>query len=99
PVIYDEDFPPREQVARELTELAKRRVQMLYVFTGAVEDYCNYRRQFEDNFRDVPFDGLLRVERLATADHSYSDLTERERMFELVESWLLERRGSARAAG
>lgn len=88
PVLFEEDFPERAEVAKDMRRLVRRGCRMLYIYTGGVEEYLNYRGQLEDGFRDVDFEGLLDVEYYPDADHTYTALVHRRRMFACVQTWL-----------
>ena len=60
----------------------------VYVYTGGVEEYLNYRGQLHDCFPDVDFQGTLDVEYYRDADHTYTSLLQRHRMFDRVEGWI-----------
>lgn len=86
--IYDEPFPPRDQVADELRALVKRRVHMLYVFTGEIADLVNHQGQFRRAFSDVPLGELLREVFIVDSDHAFTLLCHRRWLLDLVEDWL-----------
>lgn len=88
PMLFDEEFPPRLRIAADMRRLVARGCRMLYVFTGGVEEYLNYRGQFEDCFPNVDFEGHLEVEYFPEADHTYTSLAHRRRMFTRVDDWL-----------
>jgi hypothetical protein len=46
-----------------------------------------------DNFPDVPFGDRLTVERFADADHTYTLLEDRKRLFATMLGWMQERFG------
>ncbi len=86
--ILDLAFPPQAQVGEDLHQLMERGVQLLFVYSGNWFSYFNYREQLHDNFADVPFGGRLSVEYFPDADHTYTLLPDRERLFERVVSWV-----------
>lgn len=88
PVLFEEEFPERADVAKDMRRLVRRGCRMLYIYTGGVEEYLNYRGQLHDCFRDVDFQGMLDVEYYPDADHTYTMLSQRRRMFARVEAWL-----------
>jgi len=88
PVLFEEEFPERAEIARDMRRLARRGCRMLYVYTGGVEEYLNYRGQLHDCFPDVDFQGTLDVEYYRDADHTYTSLLQRHRMFDRVEGWI-----------
>lgn len=88
---YVREFPPHAEFERTLVELASRRVQQLFVYTGGMQSRLNHRGQFERSFRRVDFQGTLRVEHWPEADHIFRSQTHQCRLIETVVGWLDER--------
>ncbi len=86
--ILSQDFPPQDRIAAELRRMMERNVSLLMVFTGSWYLYFNYREQIRDNFPAVPFGDRLTVEHFPDADHTYTLLQDRERLFESVLTWI-----------
>ena len=77
------EYPPHDQAARQLEELACRGVQMHFVYTGGVSDYYNHAGQFfsmfpslakhdhvtTEFFRDLDHVAYLREDRDMLVDH------------------------------
>jgi pimeloyl-ACP methyl ester carboxylesterase len=80
-------FGPRLQVKREIQTLVDRGTQMLYFYTGGVEDYYNYAGQFFDMFKGLVPRGKVEVEYYENADHTYTFAEDRERMYARVVDW------------
>ena len=78
---------PRLEMEEAIAELARRGVQLLHVFTGEHEGY-NYERQFWDTF--PRFEGApgIRVEFLASADHTFRRSADRRKVIALIREWL-----------
>jgi len=91
--ILSQDFPPQERIALELRQLMERNVALLFIYSGNWYLYFNYREQIRDNFPDVPFGGRLTVEHFPEADHTYTLLEDRERLFATMLGWMQERFG------
>jgi pimeloyl-ACP methyl ester carboxylesterase len=91
--ILSQDFPPKERIAAELRQLMERNVALLFIYSGNWYLYFNYRDQIHDNFPDVPFGDRLTVEHFADADHTYTLLEDRERLFATMLGWMQERFG------
>ncbi|MEM6791780.1 MAG: alpha/beta hydrolase [Myxococcota bacterium] len=85
---FEVDFPPRAEVAVELRRLVARGCRMLYVFTGGVREYFNYRGQLGDCFPGLDFRGHLDVDHYPDADHTFTALADRRRLFARLEGWL-----------
>ncbi len=80
-------FVPRLEVRGEIQSLVDRGMQMLYVYTGGVEDYYNYPNQFFDMFRGLKSRGNIEVEYFPYADHTYTFAEDRARMIARVITW------------
>ena len=80
-------FPPRKRVAREMTSLVERGVNMLYVYSGAWPSF-NHVRQFEKMFPSVDFQNKLAVVNLVQADHTYTLLEDRAELVDTVLEWM-----------
>ena len=53
--IFVREFPPRGKIEAELKQLIARQVHLLFVYSGGVDEYYNYRNQFRDMFRSLDF--------------------------------------------
>jgi pimeloyl-ACP methyl ester carboxylesterase len=80
--------PPRDTVAGHLRQLIGRGTRLLHIYSGGQEDY-NYRRQFRDAFRSVPFGDQLEVEYIPEASHIFTGLEHQQRVVSLVRQWAL----------
>ena len=88
-------FGPRLQVEREIQSLVDRGTQLLYFYTGGVEDYYNYAGQFFDMFKGLDPRGKIEVEYYPNADHTYTFAEDRERTFARVVEWYRSRNWKA----
>jgi hypothetical protein len=88
-VIFPRVFPPKKVVRVELMGLIERGVKLLYVYTGGVQKYYNYREQFEDMFglRMSDFQGKLQLEYLKESDHIYTLLNDRDKVLQIICDW------------
>ncbi len=85
---YRRRFPPREEVAQQLTALLDRGVRMLYLFSGGQEEHFNHREQYRASFREVSFRDQLRVEHLPDADHLFSALDHQRFVIAAMTEWM-----------
>lgn len=85
---YARDFPPREQVQRQVASLVARRVRMLNIFSGGMPTHVAYQGQYRDCFRDVDFGDLLTEHYDGEAEHIFSALRHQQWVCELVTSWM-----------
>ncbi len=86
---YTRIFPPRETVARGLSELASRGVKMQVIFTGGERCY-NHQGQFRYSFRDVDFRDYLSVEYFPETNHIITQPAQQCLVVETVSQWITE---------
>jgi hypothetical protein len=84
---YTRIFPPREIVARGLSELAARGVKMQVIFTGGERSY-NHQSQFRDSFRDVDFRDSLSVEYFPETNHIITQPEQQRVVVDTVSRWV-----------
>jgi hypothetical protein len=85
---YNRKFPPMEQVGRELTQLVVRGVKLLYVYTGGVEQYTNYRDQLRDTFSNVDFGDRLTLDFFPHAEHTFPLVRTRRDVVDRIADWM-----------
>lgn len=93
---YVREYPPHERVREDLARFMGRGLRMLQVFSGGQDYLYNYRDQYADSFRGVPFGDQLQVEYLAEADHIFTGLEHQKVVIAMFERWALD---VARARG
>jgi dienelactone hydrolase family protein len=81
-------LPPKEQAAKEYTELINRNVCLYFVFTEEQILSFNYTNQIRDSFKTLDFGNLLSVDLFALSDHTYTYLSQRELLFSGIKNWL-----------
>lgn len=79
--------PGKDHIARQLTALMQRGVQLHCVFTGR-EPYYIYHHQFRDCFNTVPFGNNLSLEYFPDASHIFTEPLYQARMIDGIVSWL-----------
>ena len=82
---------PRPEMEETIDELADRGVQLLHVYTGEHQGY-NYANQFWDVFPRLKGRPGIRVEFLASADHTFRRSADRRRLINLIADWLVTQR-------
>jgi pimeloyl-ACP methyl ester carboxylesterase len=87
--IYNRQFPPQEKVIAEIKGLISRNVKLLYIYSGGVPVYYNYGNQFRDMFRGVNFHGCVESAYFKDADHLFSQLNARNRMFNCIIQFMI----------
>ncbi len=88
-IIFIREFPPKKKIENELNQLIARKVQMLFIYSGGVEEYYNYKNQFRDTFKSVEFNGRLQVEYLQEAEHTYPELDSRRQLINILCDWMV----------
>jgi len=63
-------------------------VDIMAVFTGGREDQHNDPKQLLEAFPTVPFGSRLRLECIGSADHTFTDQSDRSRLMDLVADWV-----------
>jgi pimeloyl-ACP methyl ester carboxylesterase len=86
--IFLREFAPKEVNEAKLQGLLKRQVNMLFVYSGGVEMYYNYRNQFQDMFKNLDFENRITVEYFPEADHTYPEVTSRRILIRTVSDWM-----------
>lgn len=81
--IYSREYPTREAFAADLEQMLARDAKVLFVFTGGLWMYFNYREQFFEMLAPARFEGRVEVDFKEEADHTF--MVPRER------AWLLAR--------
>lgn len=84
---YVREFPPRDEVARQLQQLVDRDFRMLWLYTGGVSGYFNYEGQFRDSFPDVDFRDALDVVHVPESNHTATPLASQRRLRGAIADW------------
>jgi pimeloyl-ACP methyl ester carboxylesterase len=84
---YRRRFPPREQVAEAMRTLVGRGVRLLHVFSDEQTDHINHAAQYLNAFPDVPFGNQLAVAYVKHSAHTFTELSDQDRVIDLVSSW------------
>jgi hypothetical protein len=86
--IYLREFPPKKNVKADLIRLVERGLNLLYIYSGGVQSYYNYRGQFEDMFNPIDIQDKLQVEYFKESDHTYTMLSDRHRLMLTISDWI-----------
>lgn len=84
---YRRRFPPRDQVAEALRALVARKVQLLNIFSDEQTDHINHLGQYRASFPDVPFGNQLDVAYVKHSAHTFTELSDQDRVLETITSW------------
>jgi hypothetical protein len=88
--IFIRNFPPKEEVRRDVLDLINRGVNFLFIYSGGVPEYYTYSRQFEDMFKLKleKYGDQLQVRYFSWTDHTYTLLEDRKRLIKTICEWL-----------
>jgi len=85
---YVWELPSKDQYINDMKLLYERDVKCLYIYSGGVTSYFNYRQQFEDSFKGCHFLKNIEVTYYPEFDHTFILLKDRMRMIKRVSEWL-----------
>lgn len=81
-------FPPKAACKTELEGLLARPVDLFLVYTGGgMEDYYNYPSQFGDAFPSLRDHPRIRVQFIASADHTFTLRSDQEQLVSSIATW------------
>jgi len=81
------ETPPQAEITADLKALMNRDTELMYIYSGGLNEYFNYTEQFRDNFKSIDFKDHLDVHFLEEADHTYTLQKDRDHMLSLIVSW------------
>lgn len=86
--IYQREYPEPAAMAEDLEAMLARDAKLLFVYSGGLWLYFNYREQFFEMLRPAKFEGRIEVDLRSSADHVYMLPAERRWMVQRVSSWI-----------
>ena len=89
--VFGINWPTQKQAEKEISDLVRRGVNLLYIYSGGVPVYYNYRNQFKHMFRSIDFMGRIQDEFFKSADHTYTLLEQREKLIRCICAWMREK--------
>jgi len=92
--IYTREYPEAAQFSADLETMLARQAKLLFLYSGGVWLYFNYRDQFFEMLRPARFEGRVEVELRRSADHTYMLPTERQWMVDRISGWVAQQFGS-----
>lgn len=81
-------LPDRNSYIHDMEQTFKRDVKSLYLFSGGVNVYYNYKDQFKDGFGKYDFWKNIEVEHYPKFSHTYLLIEDRQVMIKRVRDWL-----------
>ena len=81
-------LPERDDYIRDMEQTFQRDVKSLYLFSGGVNVYYNYKDQFKDGFERHDFWKNIEVEHYPEFSHTYLLIDDRQVMIKRVGDWL-----------
>jgi pimeloyl-ACP methyl ester carboxylesterase len=88
---------PEERIIAGLRALARRRVEMFFIYSGDGPAYYNYRVRLKPDMDALDFDGKLRLSLLEDSDHTFTLLESQEWLVDSVHDWTLKARARERS--
>lgn len=86
--IYQREYPTPRAMSADLETMLARNTKLLFIYSGGLWLFFNYREQFFEMLRPARFEERIEVELRATADHVYMLPAERRWMVQRVSSWI-----------
>jgi pimeloyl-ACP methyl ester carboxylesterase len=87
PRFYSGAAPPRERFRSEISSMTERKIPLLFIYTGEVQDHFNGRRQFFQMLGPkIPRDRIA-LHYHAAADHLFQSLSERGDLIRRLSAW------------
>ena len=80
-------FPTKSQMTQDLNTLIQRHTQLLWIYTGGVENYYNYEKQFRDSYKIADRDAHVQVHLFKDAEHTYTSPAHREHAIDTILAW------------
>lgn len=81
-------LPAKKDYISDMKQTFHRNVKSLYLFTGGVTVYYNYKDQFKDGFQRYDFWNNIEVDRYPEFDHTFLLIDDRQVMIKRVRDWL-----------
>lgn len=86
----------REEVVRPLDALARRGVDLFFIYSGDGGPYYNYRTQLKPRLDRLDFHGRLSVRILNEADHTFTLLESQTALIDAIADWAVAARARRR---
>ncbi len=86
--LYGRKWPTHENAKSDIKKIIERDANLLYVYSGGVPVYYNYKNQFRDMFRDIDLNGQVCIEYVKEADHNLSLLGPRDKIMKIIYNWI-----------
>jgi pimeloyl-ACP methyl ester carboxylesterase len=88
PGVFNRQFPAKAKAVADIEHLISRNARLLYIYSGGVPEYYNYGNQFWDMFKGLDFCGCVESVYFKDADHIFSNIQIRRRMFDSIIQWM-----------
>lgn len=82
------NLPPKSEISEDLLKMMVRKVELLFIYSGGMHYYFNYKNQLKDSFRSINFSGQVEIHYLKEMDHTYTLSSDRRQMLDVIVSWL-----------
>jgi pimeloyl-ACP methyl ester carboxylesterase len=84
----------KDRIVTELRTLARRRVELLLIYSGDGPSSYNYHARLKSDIDGIDFGGKLQVRFLEESDHTFTPLESQELLAEMIHDWALGARGA-----
>ncbi|MDE1892785.1 MAG: alpha/beta hydrolase [Pseudomonadota bacterium] len=81
-------YPPLSQVRRELAGMLERGLKLYFIYSGGISGHYNHPRQFRECYGRLAAHPGASTRLLKQADHTYVLETDRQLLFDTIETWL-----------
>lgn len=85
---YYWELPDKEDYISDMKLMFKDGKKHLYAYTSGVREYYNYEQQFVESFSEHSFCNSVQVNYFSYADHIYTLLEQRNKLFETTLEWI-----------
>lgn len=91
--VYIRNFPHKKKTEKEIQLLIDRGTELLYIYSGGIPIYYNYKGQFNAMFKKINFKKKVVNFYFPEADHTYTLVDSRNKLATTIHSWLKNRFG------
>jgi hypothetical protein len=82
------NWPDQKEAETDIINFLERGIKLLYIYSGGVPFYYNYKNQFYDMFPSIGKKRKILVKYFSKADHTFTSISQRKLMMKSIYSWL-----------
>jgi pimeloyl-ACP methyl ester carboxylesterase len=87
PQVFVRDHVTREEFRRDITDMTRRGMRLLFVYSGGVYYRFNSPRQFFEMIGSPPDRTRIEVETMYSADHVFASVAKRDVLIDRLDRW------------